>query len=315
MATLPPLRRGFTLIELLVVIAIIAILIGLLLPAVQTARESAARASCSNNLHQLAIAAHAYHDNEGCLPSGSWGPMISNNNFPAGWYDPDYGSGLPYGHFSWAALILPYVEAENLYTQLTFNQPATFAKLYEDVGGSGNPVARVPPTTSAGNTNAANDQPKVFVCPSAIRAQPETSNKDYGINGGTDVCCPERTSAGQNGIAYVNSRIRLTDVTDGTTSTFLFLEKVNSANQSWIPANLGCNPFYFVHHPSEGYVQSTSPGVNSGAWNTRESASDHVGGVNAVMADGRLVWVPNTISFSVYQTYFTIHSGDLPGDL
>src|ERR1700735_1762522 len=103
-------RSAFTLIELLVVIVIIAILIVLLLPAVQTVREAAARSKCTNNIKQLTLAAHAYHDAVGYLPMGSSGPMMRNNNFPAGWSDPYYGSSLPWGHFSWAALILPYVE-------------------------------------------------------------------------------------------------------------------------------------------------------------------------------------------------------------
>jgi len=121
-------KRGFTLIELLVVIAIIAILIGLLLPAVQKVREAAARTQCTNNLHQLGIAVQSYNDAFKKVPA-AWTPDSGGGTFGS-----NYGSTTPISgtlHF----LILPYIEQQNLYTQANGNAssgsvPSTIVKVY-----------------------------------------------------------------------------------------------------------------------------------------------------------------------------------------
>jgi prepilin-type N-terminal cleavage/methylation domain-containing protein len=150
-------RRGFTLIELLVVIAIIAVLIGLLVPAVQKVREAAARIQCGNNLHQLGVAAHNYAGTVGTLPPGWLGsyPNTTNDNpgGPGSWADYDFVQEVGV-----LALLLPYVEQDNTYKLMLLTQPNDYLS-----------VTKVYPAwwTNANSVAAAQTVVKTYVCPSA----------------------------------------------------------------------------------------------------------------------------------------------------
>jgi prepilin-type N-terminal cleavage/methylation domain-containing protein/prepilin-type processing-associated H-X9-DG protein len=184
-------RSGFTLIELLVVIAIIAILIGLLLPAVQKIREAANRMKCSNNLKQQVLGLHNYHDTTGTLP-----PAYSAPGVEAGW--------------GWTSLILPYVEQNNLYTQLK----VASVKF-------GNPPAS--PTTAA-QVPLGQTKLSVFRCPSDTGPDLNPNRWNFGLSNYRAVAGPITyplffADQDMGGVMYQNSAVRLTDITDGTSGT------------------------------------------------------------------------------------------------
>jgi prepilin-type N-terminal cleavage/methylation domain-containing protein len=341
MTALSRRRSAFTLIELLVVIAIIGVLIALLLPAVQQAREAARRTQCNNNLKQLGLAAMNYESAHGCYPPGSMGGgMLGNQNFGTvanvRWNDPNVGTCCPWGHYSWAFYVLPFVEQQSLYNAVNNVLPMYAFSVLENSNQNGTPAERAgpnPPGTLGANTpqalansTAALMTPNSFICPSATRpslTQFPREHKDYAINGGTGVdCCRERNNSGggsgrlNDGVGAVNWVNRITDIKDGTTNTFLFLEKAAWGSQSWLFKNSGSNHFLFVHHPSQGYVNAVLNGgslptpPNTNYWNNRGAVSSHPGGLQACMCDGSVKFIKNSIDWRVYTALFTRNAGE-----
>jgi prepilin-type N-terminal cleavage/methylation domain-containing protein/prepilin-type processing-associated H-X9-DG protein len=328
---------GFTLIELLVVIAIIAVLIGLLLPAVQKVREAANRMSCSNNLKQLALAWHNYHDTNGLFPPGAYAPKgswrltdpIPKGSWIAPWKEPN-STCCPWGIFSWSARILPWVEGDNVYKSMDFTVPAYADDVPEDhsppVSSPWAPASdnRGPgqPTVNGGpnpNILASRSQPKVFVCPSAPGTKFGNKNtmKDYAVvyDSGranfSENCCPERRGdRDYNGMGWVNSEIRIADVLDGTSNTFMLAEKAHFTNQSWCSNGMGCNQFFWVHHQSQGMVTCSEP-PNWTVTNSRAAEGLHPGGVMFAYADGHVSFVPNSIDFTLYMALGTRNGGEV----
>jgi prepilin-type N-terminal cleavage/methylation domain-containing protein/prepilin-type processing-associated H-X9-DG protein len=270
-------RRAFTLVELLVVIAIVAILLGLLLPAVQKVRDAAARAKCANNLHQLGLACHHYHDAHHSLPPGyrADGPYVDGATDTA----PGWG---------WPAYLLPFVEQGGLHRQLDFALPVeSVAAIQTAVPLLVCPADQVPlqPFVLTDVTFA----PVAVAAPCSYAA---TCGPDA-----SDVADP--TGAGA---FYRNSATRLTDITDGTAQTILIGDRAwSQTNGTWAGAPAGAvtragpaNPWPLATGPAPALVL-----VHNNWLNIRTDAdgglddfsSNHTGGANFLFADGSVHFI------------------------
>ncbi|MCI0457579.1 MAG: DUF1559 domain-containing protein [Gemmataceae bacterium] len=315
-------RSGFTLIELLVVIAIIAVLIGLLLPAVQKVREAANRLKCQNNLKQLALAMHNYHDVSGQFAKGAQGRVPPTCNYLAS--SPLRTPFLPY--------LLPYFEQDNVFKLYNYSIPYYFP----------------------GNYPALAIKLMIFQCPSAearplfLAAGGEKDYKgNYGLNWGRwDYCDqggpstnPAPFNAGAAGRApfYLNYGARLADITDGTSNTLLWMEMLQGQGEQrplldrrgrlWnddsacyqISARFQPNspsPDYGVcnHNPEAGLPCSrTGTGLGAARF-FMGSRSKHPGGVNVALCDGSVRFVSNNVDLFAWTALSSMAGGEVMGN-
>jgi prepilin-type N-terminal cleavage/methylation domain-containing protein/prepilin-type processing-associated H-X9-DG protein len=337
-------RRAFTLIELLVVIAIIAVLIGLLVPAVQKVREAASRIRCANNLKQLGLAMHNYEGTTTHLPAAF------HADVPPAW------AGLPPYFFSWSALadLNPYLEQTAIYNAMDLSQP-----IY------------VPPNfnISPGNQFAVSQVVKLFLCPSD-KMQPVSAAYGESIIGPTNyaVCVGSGTTNGgppfgsplnSDGMFMAKDPLRITDVMDGTSNTAMMSESLlgdgpenasgptipgspqtvyaytgfgvpisdatcaaaqlwNISNRRgfmWASGEMRCasyNHYYPPNAPQCDCVTNDLTTYTSMAF--RAARSRHPGGVNVLLGDGSVHFVSQSISLNTWRALSTRAGGEVLGN-
>lgn len=308
-------RHAFTLVELLVVIAIIGVLVALLLPAVQAAREAARRMSCQNNLKQIGIAMHNHHDTLNKLPSG--GEKVAG-----------YLMG-------WPVRIMPFMEQNTIYqaidsqnaNALNTLMPWRFKKAphYGD---------RAPYTTPL-KTYACPSSELGFFSPDSSAATadvnaPNQAALHYRGNGGSPTFELVQGSQSRNawysksGVFYGDSQTRLADITDGTSNTLMVGETSSALGRKLIPSNwAGIQPwtwgYYYYGSDSAGWLMLDHKMVafpigHKGTVNTNETpfTSNHAsGGVNVVMCDGSVQFLTKSTPLTLLQALATRGQGEV----
>jgi prepilin-type N-terminal cleavage/methylation domain-containing protein/prepilin-type processing-associated H-X9-DG protein len=329
-----PRRRGFTLIELLVVIAIIAILIGLLLPAVQKVREAAARSTCQNNLKQWGLALHAYHDVNNALP------YASNRCYPEGTEQAGGGcrSGGVAARKTFYVAAWPYLEQTAL-----FNQYQQNLGFYQPPNG---------PSPTGTATGLVVNTPKVYYCPSDRAGAVWKGDVywrargNYVANYGPNVlftppgsdAASQRTgtfgwlSSGGFG-GFVPYRKALTAITDGTSGTLMLSEIRLPRGDEYADArgdvfnDQGAHWFMAVNTPNGTGIDHSSNACPASATDAQYDAtmpclklgdnyssarSRHTGGVNVVLCDGSVRFIRDSIDLATWQALASVSSGEIP---
>jgi len=296
-------RHGFTLIELLVVIAIIAVLIGLLLPAVQKVRDAAAKTQCSNNLKQIGIAMHAYNDTQGSLPPGGCGPTPgSTKGPPSGVNGPTFTSVA--ANIGWTVFLLPYVEQQG-----AFNQANVMVNF--DVAPNStvlNPL-RIPAYTCQ----------SASVTDSTLSGTTGKTLHYYGVMGprganpvgGTYTAyTATHGDVSIHGVLGVDSAVKLGTVSDGLSNTLMVGE------MSWANANCYRQWTRGWDGNAMGGTKNIVNAINSVPYNGSNNFNDvsfgspHSGGTNFLLCDGSIRFIDQNITMSVYTAAASRNGGE-----
>jgi prepilin-type N-terminal cleavage/methylation domain-containing protein len=290
-------RKGFTLIELLVVIAIIAILIGLLVPAVQKVREAASRTQCQNNLKQIALAAHAAHDNLRRFPSAANIP--GQQNF--GW-DPAPDPANYYGLF---VALFPYLEQQTLKGRITTNvvNPQNV-----NCNGAGSIGATVVPILACPSESAYTNGEPVGQYGNLYFGL-----VSYGGCSGTSATATRGNQMLKNGIFFMNSSVTMGQITDGTSNTLMFGERsrLNLPPTSSSEA-LGGWAWANQFAQEDNTMNTSEPIEGIQLHDLNQFGSQHAGGTIAVfaLADGSVRTISKGISIVTLQRLSTRAGGE-----
>ena len=298
-------RRAFTLVELLVVIAIIGTLVGLLLPAVQSAREAARRAQCTNNLKQTGLALQNYHEARRQLPEG-WLCNIDSS-------DPHHAEeGVGWG---WASRLLPYVEEDASYKSIDIKIPIASASA--TVLGKVIPGFLCPSDASAGKPTFLPGVPSAdpdhdHEHPDEVPGSDTYSRTNYvGMFGTNEWHDHDDESNSKpydgNGMFFANSRMPFRHVTDGLSKTIMVGERDSRIGGSlWIGMVEGLaepigRTVAHGHH---------APNGDPGEQHFGDISSRHQGGANVVFADGHCDFIAETVDVTVFQKLCTRKGGE-----